>query len=348
MAFGLENYIANPYLRSLVILVLVFIVLKIVIFIIEKVVLKATAKTKTEIDDVFVKKASKPTTVFILLIGLRIAIEELPLIEGVKSVVFNILFTLMVISLGFIFYYFIDIILFAALKKVMKGESSSVRQNLMSLIHSVLQVILIAVVLLYVLDIWGIEIGPFLAGLGIAGIAIALALQPTLANIFSGVSVILDKSVKAGDLIYLDSNTKGKVVHVGLRSTKILTFDNELMIIPNSTIATSNIHNIGEPEPKTRVVVQFSVAYGSDIAKVKKVVMAEIKKVEHFIDDPEPKVRFLEMADSSLNFKAYFYVDSFEYKWSSIDEINTYIYNALNKNKIEIPFPQRDVHLKKE
>ena len=133
-----------------------------------------------------------------------------------------------------------------------------------------------------------------------------------------------------------------------MRSTKILTFDNELMIIPNSTIATSNIHNIGEPEPKTRVVVQFSVAYGSDIAKVKKVVMAEIKKVEHFINDPEPKVRFLEMADSSLNFKAYFYVDSFEYKWSSIDEINTYIYNALNKNKIEIPFPQRDVHLKKE
>lgn len=348
MVFGLENYIANPYLRSLVILIGVFIVLKIVIFIIEKIILRATAKTKTDIDDVFVKKSSKPVTVLVLLLGLRIAIEELPLSENILNIVGNMIFSFVIISLAVVVYYFIDIVLFVAIKKTMRGEASAARQSLMSLIHSILKIVLVALVLLYILEVWGIAIGPFLAALGIVGIAIALALQPALGNIFSGVSIILDKSVKVGDLIYLDAETKGKVLRVGLRSTKILTFDNELVILPNSKLADSKIQNIGEPEPKTRVVVPFGVAYGSDIEKVKKVIMAEIKKVKHFVSEPEPRVRFLEMADSSLNFKAYFYVDSFENRFGAIDEANTRIYNTLNKNKISIPFPQMDVHLKKK
>ena len=126
-----------------------------------------------------------------------------------------------------------------------------------------------------------------------------------------------------------------------------MTFDNEIIIVPNGKLAESNIHNIAKPEPKSRVVIPFGVAYGSDIEKVRKIVMEEIKKIIGFIDDPEPVVRFIEMANSSLNFKAYFFVDSFEKRFNAIDEANTKIYNALNKAKISIPFPQVDVHLKK-
>ena len=84
-----------------------------------------------------------------------------------------------------------------------------------------------------------------------------------------------------------------------------------------------------------------------DIEKVKKIILAEIKKIKNFVEDPEPRVRFLEMADSSLNFKAFFYVNSFENRFDAIDDANTRIYNILNKNNIEIPFPQRDIHMKK-
>ena len=89
-------------------------------------------------------------------------------------------------------------------------------------------------------------------------------------------------------------------------------------------------------------------AYGNNIEKVKEIVIKEIKKIKNLSDEPKPVVRFLEMADSSLIFKAYFYVDSFKYRIFAIDEANTKIYNALNKSKIEIPFPQMDVHLKKK
>lgn len=159
--------------------------------------------------------------------------------------------------------------------------------------------------------------------------------------------MILDKSVRTGDLVYLDSNAKGTVEKIGLRSTKIRTFDNELIIVPNNKLAESQIQNVALPEPKSRVVIPFSVAYGSNVEKVKKIVMTEIKSIKNIVKDPEPMVRFLEMGDSSLNFKAYFYVDSYENRFSSIDEANTKIYNALNKNKISIPFPQLDVNLKK-
>ena len=101
------------------------------------------------------------------------------------------------------------------------------------------------------------------------------------------------------------------------------------------------------PDPITRVVVPFSVAYGSDIEKVKKIVMKEIVEVKNYVEEPEPAVRFIEMGDSALIFKAYFYVNTFDIRLSSLDEANTRIYNALNKAKIEIPFPQMDVHLKK-
>lgn len=347
MVFGLENYVANPYLRALIILIIASLVLRIVVWIVQKIVLGFTAKTKTDIDDKFISKASKSITALVLLAGFRIALGELPFSENISNIIGNILYSFIVVYLAVIIYHFIDIILFVAIGKAMRGESTKARESLMSLIHSIVKVLMIALSLLYILELWGIEIGPFLAAMGIAGLAVALALQPAMGNVFSGMAMILDKSVKVGDLIYLDATTRGKVSHIGLRSTKIITFDNELIIVPNSNVADSKIQNIGEPEPKTRVVIPFGVAYGSNVEKVKDIVMKEIKSCKYFINDPEPFVRFLEMGDSSLNFKAYFYVDSFENKWSSIDEANTKIYNTLNKNKIEIPFPQLDVHLDK-
>jgi len=169
-----------------------------------------------------------------------------------------------------------------------------------------------------------------------------------LSNIFSGISVILDKSVRVNDLIYLGTDAKGKILKVGLRSTKIRTFDNELIIVPNNKLADSMIQNVALPDPKTRATVPFSVAYGSNIEKVKKIVLKELKTISDLDESENLVVRFIEMGDSSLIFKAYFYVDSFDNKWKAIDEANTKIYNALNKNGISIPFPQMDVHLTKK
>jgi len=344
----ISAYLPNAYLRALVILILAFVVIRILIFIIEKVIIKFTKKTKTDVDDLIIEKSSKPITALAFFIGLRFALVEVPIPENFLNILLNIIMSLIILTISWWAYGITDLLIFYGWKKIAKKTKTDVDDSLVNLVHGLLKAIWIVFTLLYILNLWGIEIGPFLAGLGIGGLAVAFAMQESLANIFGGVSIILDKTVKVGDLVYLDDGTKGKVLHIGLRSTRIKTFDNEIVIIPNGKFANSKIQNVSLPEPKARVVIPFGVAYGSNIEKVKKIVLNEIKKIKNVVDEPAPSVMFLEMADSSLNFKAYFYVDSFENRFASIDEANTKIYNALNKAKIEIPFPQIDVHLKKK
>ena len=343
----LEQYIANDYLRAGLILVGVFLILRIVVFLIERVFVQVTKKTKTDLDDILLKKASKPLTIIVFLVGVRWALVELPLTEYLQNIIYQIVFSIIVVFLAYLAYHIIDLFVMRAWKKLAKKTKSKVDDGLVNLVQGTLKVVLVVFVILYVLNFWGVKVGPFLAGLGIAGLAIAFALQSSLSNIFSGISIILDKTVRVGDLVYLADGTKGKIIQIGLRSTRIHTFDDELVIVPNSNLANNNVQNIALPEPKVRVAIPFGVAYGSDVDKVKKLILKEIKKVTGILDDPEPYVKFLEMGDSSLNFKAYFFIKSYEQRLTAIDEANTIVYNALNKAKISIPFPQMDVHLKK-
>jgi len=345
------SFFSNPFVEAFVFLFILFLVFRIVFFVLEKIFLRITLKTKTDLDDIILKKSSAPVNFLLLFVALRLVLgqTDLGISVGVLDSLNNIILTIIVLSVGYLIYIISDLVLSRAFRKIAVRTKSKFDDSLFTLVHSVLKITLVILVILYVLSVWGVEILPLLGALGVAGIAVALALQPVLSNIFSGASMILDKSVSRGDLVYLDSQTKGKILKVGMRSTRILTFDNELIIVPNTKLAEGTIQNVALPEPKSRVVVKFGVAYGSDIEQVKEIVLKEVRTVKNLVIDKgrEPKVRFLEMADSSLNFKAYFYVDTYDERFNAIDEINTKIYNALNKARIGIPFPQMDVHLKK-
>ena len=344
----LEQFIANNYLRALVILLGVFILLKILAFIIEKIILNITKKTKTDLDDKIVKKSRKPVSLLVFLIGIKIALTELSLADKVALIISKVISVLFIISVAYLIYVILDTLIFGWGKKWAAKTKSTLDDNLINLIHKFTKIALIILTILYILDSFGIKVGPLLAGLGIAGIAVAFALQSTLSNIFGGISLILDKTVKVGDTVYIDKDTKGIILDIGLRSTKLKTFDNEVIIIPNGKLADMKIQNIVLPEEKTRVVVPFNVAYGSNIDQVKKIIINEIYKIKNISKEHEPIVRFREMGDSALFFKVYFYVNTYKQRFGSIDEANTLIYNALNRNRISIPFKQMDVHLKKE
>ena len=345
-----EQYIPNDYLRAGAIFIGFLILFRILASIAERTILRLIKNTKTEVDDILIKKMSLPMTIGSLLIALKISINEIHIEENLIQIVSNGIYSLLIILIAIIIYIIFEVVIFHVWKKIIKRANIKTIESLSSVLRGILKTIIIIICVVYVLSLWGVAITPILAGLGIAGLAVSLALQPTLSNIFSGISMILDDSIRVGDLVYLDNNNslKGKIQSIGLRSTKIITFDNELVIVPNSKLAESNIQNIALPEPKSRVVIEFGVGYGSDIEKVKNIVLKEIHSIKLACKDPEPVVRFTEMASSSLNFKAYFYVESFENKWIAIDEANTKIYNSLRKNNIEIPFNQLDVHLRKD
>jgi len=344
----LEQYFSNEFLRAFIVFIGSSIIIRTFLFFGERLFIKLSSKTKTDLDDKIVSKLSIPLSLLAFLFSLVLASKEITFSEMTLTLLHKSLFSVVIVICAYMVYAIVNIIALRFLKKVASKTKSNVDDSLLSLLNSILNLALVVVALLYILDMWGVEITPLLAGLGIAGLAVALALQPVLSNIFSGASMVLDSSIRVGDLVYLDQNTKGKILKVGLRSTRILTFDNELIIIPNSKLAESTIQNVALPSPIARVVIPFSVAYGSDIEKVKKIILKELNSVKNILKEPEHLVRFIEMGDSCLKFKAYFYINSFENRFPAIDEANTKIYNALNKNGISIPFPQLDVHLKKD
>jgi MscS family membrane protein len=339
---------SNKYVRSAIILFVFFFIAKSLAIIVEKIILKLTMKTKTEVDDLIVKKTNKPISLILLLMGIRLAIVPIGFIESAYTIIANILYSLMIFIGGYIIITIIDVIVNNWGKTFTKRTKSEIDDTILSLIHKTIELVIYIIAILIILDNWGIKIGPLLASLGIAGLAIAFALQNTLANIFGGVSLILDKSIKIGDIVKLDADTMGTVYGIGIRSTKIKTWDNEIIIIPNGKLVESKIQNISQPDPSIRINIEFGVEYGSNIEKVKKVALDTINKIKEVSKEPVPKILFLAMADSSLNFKLMFWVDDISKKWDVHQEAITNLYNNLRKNKIGIPFPQMDVHLKKK
>ena len=347
-----EQYLAliqqNKYVYSLIILVVFYLLSQFVVIVSRKVILRLTKRTKTEIDDLIVRKTSKPISIILLLMGLRLALLPIGIKQNILDIIENTISSLVIIVITYIAIAVFDIFIDNWGKRVAEKTKSTVDDQLMPVIHRFSRIVVSIVGLLFIFTVWGIQIGPLLTSLGIAGIAIAFALQNTLGNIFGGMSIILDKSVRVGDVIKLDNETMGTVVDVGLRSTKIKTLDNELITIPNGKLADSRILNYLHPDPTLRVSVEFSTEYGSDVSKVRKVVLETLGKIPSILKKPEPAVVLTEMADSGLKFKALFWINSFEDKGPTKFNATEEIYNALRKAGIGIPFPTRTIYMRNE
>jgi len=279
---------------------------------------------------------------------LRLALIPLPFQEKILTYLTRFLYSIIVVVAGYLVIKVFDIIIGEWGKGFAKKTKTNVDDTIISLLHKVAQIIMVVLVFLFILDGWGVQIGPLLASLGVAGIAVAFALQSTIANIFGGISLILDKTLKKGDIVKLDGGESGVVYDVGIRSTKVKTWNNEIITIPNGKLVESMVHNISLPDPSIRINIEFGVAYGSKIDKVKKIVVDSVLSCKDTLRDPAPRILFLAMADSSLNFKVMFWVDDLSKKWDTHQEAIQKIYENLGKNKISIPYPQMDVHLKKK
>ena len=169
-----------------------------------------------------------------------------------------------------------------------------------------IQILMYAFGLLFLLDYLGIPISPLIASLGIGGLAVALALQPTLANFFAGAQIISDRVARVGDFIEIDENTRGYVVDVGWRSTRIRTPFNNVIILPNSLLANSQVTNYNIPNPGLAVSVYCGVSYDSDLAYVKKgaleVANETVEQMDEAVKTFEPMVAFDNFDESNIVF----------------------------------------------
>jgi small conductance mechanosensitive channel len=191
----------------------------------------------------------------------------------------------------------------------------------------------------------GIEVAPLLAGLGIAGLVIGFALQDTLSNFASGLMILVYRPFDVGDVVEA-GGVMGKVHQMNLVSTMVLTFDNQLLVVPNKQIWGGVIRNVTHQDTR-RVDMKFGIGYSDDIPKAEKVLAEIVSGHEKVLKDPEPVIRLHELGDSSVNFVVRPWSKTDEY-WDVYWDITREVKQRFDAEGISIPFPQRDVHIYRE
>ncbi len=225
---------------------------------------------------------------------------------------------------------------------------SAVTAGTRQLIQFAILIVLLSLGLLSVLDNLGISITPLLASLGVGSVAVALALQDTLNNFFSGVYVLADRPIQIDDYIKLEDGTEGYVARIGWRSTHIRLPTNSVVVVPNSKIASSQLTNYNIPSHETTFRVEVSVSYESDLPTVEKVCIEVAKDVlareSAGVTGFQPLVRFHTFADSSINFAVLLQAKHFADSGLLRHEYIKAIHARFKREGIEIPYPQRVIH----
>jgi small-conductance mechanosensitive channel len=195
--------------------------------------------------------------------------------------------------------------------------------------------------------VWGIDATAWVASAGIIGIAVGFASRDTLANLISGVSIVADAPYKIGDYIVLDTGERGVVSSLGIRSTRLITRDDVEVSIPNAVIGTSKIVNeSGGPYVRHRIRIAVGVSYNSDIDKVIDTLKAIAHDNESVVDEPASRVRIRGFGDNSINLELLCWIRRPAERGLVIHQLNHQIIKQFRQEQIEIPFPQRDLHVK--
>ncbi len=284
----------------------------------------------------------------VFLILLNISLLKLPFLSGYSKLIGNIFFALYVAVALIGLLKIIDIVLEKlsenAKKKVPISEAP-LMETYFSMISKIVKVFVFIIAVIAVLDKLGFNVTSIVTSLGVGSLAVGLAAQDTIKNFISGILLVTDRQFRIGDRVNLrDIGVEGFVYDIGLRTTRIITISgNNLIIVPNSKLTEGVIENMLYPEPKSKDFVEIGVAYGSDVEKVKSLMLQAIKEMESegVLSDPPPSVFFTQFGDSALIFKAIYFVKEKSIAFGIKSKIHERINELFKENGIEIPFPCR-------
>jgi MscS family membrane protein len=334
-----EVIMGNQYVQSVLIFLTFAIIAKILLKLSNKILKKYDPLLIRPSDHVILERIEYAVSYFFMLIGAKVALVPLNIMMGLPNHIIN---TIIILIVSFILFNLFGILLGVVSHKLGKDRHVLVEEEIISLLHNFSIILFFIVTIIFILNEWGIAIGPLLTSLGIIGVAVGLSMQNSLSNIFGGLSIILDGTFKVGDLIKLETGEMGEVKEIGLRSTKIMTFEKEYLIIPNDNLSRIKIFNLAKPDKNLKIFIPINIAYGTDTEKAKKVI-TRAAKIDGVKEDV--LVRLTEFGDYSLNIILIVHIDDYKNKYVLKDKIINNVYKALKKNKIKIPFPTRELYM---
>ncbi|MDD5171697.1 MAG: mechanosensitive ion channel family protein [Candidatus ainarchaeum sp.] len=351
----MDSLIALPggqitaFIAILVILALAF---EIILSILLKILGFIVGKTKTTLDDRVLKVLGAYLPAISIVTSLWISLEAVypgMVISGNMGE-FDIYVIAMLAIGGFLISSLADAVLLWYGVELRPRKKPVRDAEIFPFVRNVVKIAIIIVFIVFILQRLGFDTTAIITGLGIGGLAVALALQDTLANFFGGVHILVDKPFKEEDYIKMDA-LEGTVKQIGWRTTRLLTPSGNEIIVPNSKLAGSALENYSSPNELSGVTYTVGVDYKEDMDSVEKLITETLHKTAKktgMIDETSIWVRFDSFGDYSLNFKFGYFVKGYIHRFAVLKEMNRELFYAFKKNKVNIPFPVRVIYNEKK
>jgi small-conductance mechanosensitive channel len=346
----MEKFVTTIDWSRILIPIVIFIVCLLAGIIIQKYLLKIvhkfTNKTESQLDDTIVSIIKRPLILWFTILGLMLSTKMLDLGTRVEGIIMIISKIILVISILMVLSkLIIELINYSYKKRNQTVQAASILANIIRIIFSLIGIS-------FILNILGYSLTPIITALGIGGLAVALALQDTLSNLFSGFYITVSRQVRAGDYIQLDNGSEGFVHDTGWRNTTLLLPSNNYIIIPNAKLAQSVITNYSLPNCKASVSLSLRVDCNADIEKIEEMVMDEFVKVSKSIagieTDPAPGLAFNPgIQNYYIEYSLGFFVSKYTDRGTILNAVRKAIYIRLIKENISF-FPVQTINIKEK
>lgn len=308
---------------------------------------RLAARTRTDFDEQLVQVSHRPLVILVFLLTLNTGIKKIAEeVTGTGAAFLTgsaqTLYVLIVLALA-VWVDFLAGTVVEWYSRDYTNRTQSSLEHFLPLVRQLSRILVYFLALTIILEHFNINITGLVATAGVASLAIALAAQETLSNMFAGLMIMLDRPFRPGDRIEIDKGLVGDVLTIGTRTTRILTLENTVIVVPNKELANSRIINYVFPTPRVALKLNVGVAYDTDLSTVKQILGGILTSHPGVMTDPEPGVFFTGFGESSLDFLIFCWVPDYRQKFRIADEINTAIKERFEAAGIEIPYPRRDI-----
>jgi small-conductance mechanosensitive channel len=299
-----------------------------------------------------IRSLKNPLVVFVCLQGIFLSLITLPPLATWTAIISEIWVSIIILQVAHALISFANGIAHWYSRKLADRPGSSFYVTLIPMVRRVSTVLIYGIATMIALDTLGVSISPLLGGLGISGLAVALALQPTLSNLFAGTYVLADRAISVGDYIALQGGPEGYVIQIGWRSTKVRTWLNNLVIVPNSILADTIVTNYQEPEPSMNVLVYCGVSYSANLDDVEKISLEVANEL--IADSPaavkgeSPWFGYERFADSNIEFWIFLKAKDRVASFTINSELMKRLHSRFSEKGIEINYPVRKIVYSKD
>ncbi len=344
-----QDPVLNQVVISLLIILSCAILGKILKSFIEFLSRRHTRRTTREIDARIILALKSKILPLSIIVGCSLAIREIRKVIQPQAVTAHEVLDYLAIGLFIVFALLISHLIGRLLKssvqwyaeRVSQKNQSNLAPAVVPFTSKLINILIFFIVGMIILDRLGVNIGGFLVSLGVGSLAIALAAQETLANMIAWFVILVDQPIRIGDKVRLPSGEEGEISAIGLRSTRILNYDNNLIIVPNGELIKNRLLNLTLPDTSTRVLIEFPLAYGTDIHRVRALILGILAQHKEIQQSPLPQIYVSSFDDAAIRMRLHIQTIDLMKKFELETDLREKIYSELQKNGIEFPRVQR-------